>query len=384
MSLEKFDFGKISDVEEVDGVVNNSDSFLDILPKDENTHLPSEFYDCCCGSGKNVTNLPFSITCLSERMINSMIDHMGEIEGKCMVLCGTGARASCLIGMYHGVVNKLSAEETLDWAEEQSLPFVTKPVLRNIAFAHLKKREMGTIIFRQLFEGESSTYSYILACEETREGVIIDPVVETAERDAQLIKEMGITLKYGINTHCHADHVTGTAKLREEFPEMQSVIAEASGARADWKVHHDDKIRFGNRLLTCKSTLGHTSGCMTFVLDDLSMCFTGDVLLIRGCGRTDFQEGSSSTLYDSVHNEIFTLPPNTQVYPAHDYRGRTSSTVGEEARYNPRLTKTKEEFGEIMDNLGLAYPKQIDRALPLNLVCGVHELLEPSTTEEKK
>eukprot|EP00604_Paraphysomonas_vestita_P001957 CAMPEP_0174821708 /NCGR_PEP_ID=MMETSP1107-20130205/9211_1 /TAXON_ID=36770 /ORGANISM="Paraphysomonas vestita, Strain GFlagA" /LENGTH=211 /DNA_ID=CAMNT_0016039029 /DNA_START=120 /DNA_END=756 /DNA_ORIENTATION=+ len=200
--------------------------------------------------------------------------------------------------------------------------------------------------------------------------ILIDPVLETAERDAQIITELGLELKYALNTHCHADHVTGTGKLKTLLPGTKSVIAELSTADADVKINDGDRIEFGSRFITGISTPGHTAGCFSYVLDDNSMIFTGDALLIRGCGRTDFQGGSAATLYDSIHSRVFTLPDSCVVYPAHDYKGRMSSTVDEEKRFNPRLTKTKEEFVELMGNLNLPYPAQIDRALPLNFRCG--------------
>uniref|UniRef100_A0A6T8PRG9 persulfide dioxygenase n=2 Tax=Hemiselmis andersenii TaxID=464988 RepID=A0A6T8PRG9_HEMAN len=229
------------------------------------------------------------------------------------------------------------------------------------------------LIFRQLFEKTSSTYTYLLADEKTREGILIDPVVETAERDAALCKDLGVKLTYAVNTHCHADHVTGTGKLKDLIPGCKSAISTASGAKADEKFDHGKVFTIGSHKLAVRATPGHTDGCVTFVLNDGEACFTGDAVLIRGCGRTDFQAGNSEMLYDKVHEEIFSLPESCVLYPAHDYKGHTSSTVGEEKTLNPRLTKTKAEFVEIMANLGLPYPAQIDRALPLNMVCGIQD-----------
>jgi sulfur dioxygenase len=233
----------------------------------------------------------------------------------------------------------------------------------------------SSLFFRQFFEGESFTYTYLLACNDTKEAILIDPVVETAQRDADYIKEMGLHLKYAINTHCHADHVTGTAALKGFFPDMVTAIAKSSGARADLLFEDGDKLEFGSRSILCMSTPGHTDGCFSFVLDDSSMVFTGDALLIRGCGRTDFQAGNAETLFDSVRTKIFSLPDACAVFPAHDYKGRTQSSIGEEKQFNLRLNlgKSKSDFVAIMDNLNLAYPKQIDRALPLNMRCGYDE-----------
>jgi sulfur dioxygenase len=224
-----------------------------------------------------------------------------------------------------------------------------------------------------LFEKESSTYTYLLADNATKEAILIDPVIETAERDAKLIGELGLTLKFAINTHLHADHITGTGKLKTLLPGSLSAISAVSGAQTDRKLAENYQIAFGSRFVKAISTPGHTEGCMSFVLDDDSMAFTGDTLLVRGCGRTDFQGGSASNLYDSVHSKLFTLPDDCAVYPAHDYKGCTMSTIGEEKALNPRLTKDRAGFVEIMDNLGLSYPKKIDVALPANEKCGIFE-----------
>eukprot|EP01025_Chloroclados_australasicus_P001066 TRINITY_DN10327_c0_g1_i2.p2 TRINITY_DN10327_c0_g1~~TRINITY_DN10327_c0_g1_i2.p2 ORF type:complete len:368 (-),score=47.06 TRINITY_DN10327_c0_g1_i2:345-1448(-) len=227
------------------------------------------------------------------------------------------------------------------------------------------------LIFRQLYESESSTYTYLLADADSLEAVLIDPVYETVERDIAVIKDLGVKVLYAINTHCHADHITGTGKLKKLLPGIQSGIAKASGAKADFLFQDGDEIKFGQHSLKVMSTPGHTDGCTTFYTPAAGgLCFTGDALLIRACGRTDFQQGSPDTLYESVHSKIFTLPDQTAIYPGHDYKGRTRSSVGEEKQLNPRLTKTKPEFAELMKNLGLPYPKKIDASLPANMVDG--------------
>ncbi|ROT75645.1 persulfide dioxygenase ETHE1, mitochondrial [Penaeus vannamei] len=230
------------------------------------------------------------------------------------------------------------------------------------------------VLFRQLFDRETCTYTYLLADTQTKEAVLIDPVIDLAERDAKLVGELGLELKYVMNTHVHADHITGTGLLKKLVPGCQSVIAEVSGAVADVLIKHGETVKFGEHELEVRSTPGHTNGCVTYVSHNLKSVFTGDALLIRGCGRTDFQEGSAETLYESVHSQILSLPEDYVVYPAHDYKGNTSSSVGEEKQFNPRLTKPKDEFIEIMNNLGLPYPKKIDISLPPNKVCGLYNL----------
>ncbi|XP_048476739.1 persulfide dioxygenase ETHE1, mitochondrial [Rhincodon typus] len=230
------------------------------------------------------------------------------------------------------------------------------------------------LLFRQLFEKVSCTYTYLLADAETREAVVIDPVRETADRDVRLIQDLGLKLLYAANTHVHADHVTGTGQMKKQIVGCRSVIAESSGAAADLHVRDGDTVTFGRFGLEVRATPGHTNGCVTYVLNDRSIAFTGDALLIRGCGRTDFQQGSSESLYRSVHSQIFTLPDQCLLYPAHDYTGQTVTTVGEEKRLNPRLSKSLPEFIEIMNNLKLPYPQQIDQALPANMVCGLQDI----------
>lgn len=166
---------------------------------------------------------------------------------------------------------------------------------------------------------------------------------------------------FSVNTHMHADHITGTGLLKKLIPSLKSGIAESSGAQADFYVKAGEKIKFGNHELEVRGTPGHTAGCVTYVCHAQGCAFTGDAVLIRGCGRTDFQEGNPDTLYDSVWNQVFSLPENFKLFPAHDYKGRTVTSVHEEKTMNPRLTKPREEFVKIMNELGLPYPKKIGK-----------------------
>ena len=228
------------------------------------------------------------------------------------------------------------------------------------------------LIFRQLFDPASSTYTYLLADRETREAVLIDPVFEQVRRDAALICELGLNLTWTLETHVHADHVTGAWLLKQRTGSEIATGAESGAQGADRYLRQGDKIDFGKRWLVALSTPGHTDGCLTYVLDDKSMAFTGDALLIRGCGRTDFQQGSCSNLYRSVHERIFTLPDQCLLYPGHDYRGLTATSVAEEKAYNPRLggMLSESDFAGYMANLKLAHPKKLDVAVPANLQCG--------------
>merc|ERR1712002_130629 len=172
-------------------------------------------------------------------------------------------------------------------------------------------------MFRQLFDRESCTYTYLLADSVSKEAVLIDPVIELSERDASLVKELGLNLKYVMNTHVHADHITGTGRLKKLSPGCESVLSENSGAKADLLVKEGNTIKFGNQCLEIVETPGHTAGCITYIDRSNGRAFTGDALLIRGCGRTDFQGGSASTLYKSVWSKILSLPENFSLYPAH-------------------------------------------------------------------
>lgn len=226
------------------------------------------------------------------------------------------------------------------------------------------------MIFRQLFEPQTSTYTYLVACARTGEAALVDPVYEEVEAYAKLLADLGLTLRYSLETHVHADHVTAAATLRERFG-SQSVLHARGGADcADVLVQDGDVVKVGDLELHVLYTPGHTSGDVSYLVEDRLL--TGDALFIGGCGRTDFQQGDAGTLYDSVSNKLFTLPPDTLVYPGHDYNGNTVSTIRQEIAKNPRLGagKTRDEFVEIMRNLKLAYPRFIDRALPANRACG--------------
>lgn len=233
------------------------------------------------------------------------------------------------------------------------------------------------LVFRQLFDAASSTYTYLLGEPRSRRAIVIDTVFEQHSRDLALLRELDLQLDAAIDTHCHADHVTG-AWLMQRATGCRIGVSrryEPPIRNADLLLDHGDRIAFGTRHLDVLATPGHTEGCMTLVLDDRSMAFTGDALLIRGTGRCDFQHGSASRLYRSIVQNIFTLPDECLVFPAHDYTGRTASSVGEEKMHNPRIGGAADErdFVGFMENLDLPHPKQIDVALPANLRSGQPE-----------
>lgn len=225
------------------------------------------------------------------------------------------------------------------------------------------------MIFRQFFDNVSSTYTYLLADRERHEACLIDPVIEHVGEYLQWIQECGMRLVYAIDTHTHADHVTGAGRLRE-FTDCATVIGLESRAEcANLKVREGETIRMGSLALKVIHTPGHTDDSYSFLLSD--RVFTGDTLLIRGTGRTDFQNGDSYQAYDSLFNKLLRLPDATWVYPAHDYRGWTVSTIGEEKQHNPRLkVRSAEEYAELMASLKLPTPKLMDIAVPANWACG--------------
>ena len=247
------------------------------------------------------------------------------------------------------------------------------------------------MIFQQLFESQTSTYTYLLACEKTREAVLIDPVLDCIERDLKLISELQLNLVYVIDTHIHADHITAAGELRRRAHTLGVAAGTAAGAAssgpvlktavsagakvvcADVSLKQGSQIQFGEQTLAVFETPGHTDSCICLYSKREGVVFTGDTLLIRGTGRTDFQQGSAAMLFESVKQNLFTLPPETKVYPGHDYKGFTSSTIDAEMKWNPRLGggKSKTEFMKIMSELKLADPKRIHEAVPANMGCGV-------------
>lgn len=229
------------------------------------------------------------------------------------------------------------------------------------------------MIFRQLFDHETWTYTYLLADADTQEAVIIDPVLEQVPLYERLLKELDLKLMLAIDTHVHADHVTALGDLRGRLG-VRTVHGEGSKASCvDKFVADGEFLSFGKHQLEALATPGHTDDSFSFYLkaDGKRMVFTGDTLLIRGTGRTDFQNGDAGVQYDSLFEKLLKLPEDTVVYPGHDYRGMNESRIGEEKLFNPRLqVKDKAEYRILMASLKLADPKFMDVAVPANLACG--------------
>lgn len=239
------------------------------------------------------------------------------------------------------------------------------------------------LIFRQLYDIETGTFTYLLADSESHEAALIDSVSEQVARDMRLLKELDLNLIYLFETHVHADHITGVSQLKEHFPNAASVVSKYGGAPcANHLTDGGDQYQIGPYQIQVLATPGHTNGCVSYYVPSAGMVFTGDALLIRGCGRTDFQQGNAGTLFDSVTQKLFTLPDSTMVYPGHNYIGLTTSTIGEEKRCNPRLAnQSREGFIALMAELKLPYPKKIGESVPANLKCGKREETPESITQ---
>jgi glyoxylase-like metal-dependent hydrolase (beta-lactamase superfamily II) len=226
------------------------------------------------------------------------------------------------------------------------------------------------MLFRQLFDQDTWTYTYLIADPQTKEAALVDPVLEQVERDYQLINELGLTLRYCLETHVHADHITGTGKLRE-LTKCEGIVPEnAQVACASGVIKDREVLQVGDVTIDAIATPGHTDSHNAYLVNGTHL-LTGDSLFIRGCGRTDFQSGNAGLMYDVVTQHLFNLPDETLVYPGHDYKGQSVSTIGEEKRFNPRfMGRDRANFIEFMKNLNLPHPKKIMEAVPANQGCG--------------
>lgn len=230
--------------------------------------------------------------------------------------------------------------------------------------------DSNSVIFRQLFDNNTSTFTYLIACAKTRKALLLDSVDKKIDLYNRLLKEFELDLIYALDTHVHADHITAMQLLKQAH-HCKLLMGEHTPATGVDKLLRDNEtIRIGEITLQTLYTPGHTKESCSFLLNE--KIFTGDTLFIRGTGRTDFQNGSAKEAYNSLFNKILNLPKNQLVYPGHDYNGMNISTIGEEIQFNPRLqVSSSHEYANIMDNLNLPYPRYIDVAVPANLKCGL-------------
>ena len=226
------------------------------------------------------------------------------------------------------------------------------------------------MLFRQLIDPITSTYTYLFADRVNKTAVLIDPVFEQVERDLQLLIELGLQLSYCLETHIHADHITGSGKLRTATGCLGVVPNNSQVTCADRFLEDGEILEVGEIQIQAIATPGHTNSHLAYLVNNKYL-LTGDSLLIRGCGRTDFQGGDAGVLYDVVTQKLFTLPDDTLVYPGHDYKGQTVSTIGEEKQFNPRFVgRDRFNFIQFMASLNLPYPKKMAKVVPANQKCG--------------
>lgn len=373
--------------EAVEELIKHVKAWICMLSPAETKQADSRTKEIVTGAGVSWEDVTFVGPVPAEGQAEAVMDALDRLPRPIVISCASGNRAGAGLLLWTALKRNCTAASAELLAKDMDLKFFTRcttcgPMREWVASklpgeqAVILPRELKDPFLHQMFDPVTSTFTYLIGCRSTGEAILLDPVREQKERDLRILDELGFKLRYVLNTHVHADHVTAGGLIRNERPEVQTVISEISGAKGDVKIKHGDVISFGAVQLEVRSTPGHTAGCASYVLrppDMPAMVFTGDALLIRGCGRTDFQQGDAEQLYDSVHTQILSLPPDTLVYPGHDYKGCNVSTVKEEKLYNPRLSKTKEEFLQIMKDLKLPHPKQIDVAVPANMLCGIQD-----------
>lgn len=376
--------------EAIETIATHVKSWIDLLTENEMQEDDGARMQALKSLGVAVEQHPCNSQ-TDEAGAEKLLEAMARLPRPTMISCRSGNRAGSALLLFLAKQRGCTAETAHQLATDMDLKFWTRCtscgpqrdwVLKQLpngkVMAPLLQKTHGSVV-QQLFDPVSCTFTYLIGCLSCKTALLIDPVLEQQHRDLAMVDELGFDLRFVLNTHVHADHVTSGGNIKKERPTVHTIISEVSQAKSDFRVRHGDSIRLGMLELEVRATPGHTAGCLSYFLrpssshDGPGMVFTGDALLIHGCGRTDFQQGDSEQLFESVHKQIFSLPDETLVYPGHDYKGRNVSTVGDEKTFNPRLSKSKEEFKKIMSELNLPYPKKIDTAVPANMVCGIQD-----------
>eukprot|EP00916_Digyalum_oweni_P015779 GHVL01025915.1.p1 GENE.GHVL01025915.1~~GHVL01025915.1.p1 ORF type:complete len:396 (+),score=92.35 GHVL01025915.1:31-1218(+) len=349
---------------------NKIKSLLYLCTSDEDQQIPS---DVCNENGVEFKHYPISNNNLNTVSASALEGLIGSMPKPILIQCKTGRRASAAACIY-------AASQGYDEIYK-TLNFIDKPDLVKWVRSYIYGKKINkNNSFIQLFDSKSSTYTYIISCINTRECIIIDPVKNQIERDLNILSKYSLKPKYAINTHIHADHITGTGDLKRILG-VPTVIGKLSTkAKSDMYVGEGEKLYFGNSYITVIETPGHTSGCISLLLDDESKIFTGDCLLIGGCGRADFVGGDSNILYDSINKILKNVDSECYVYPGHNYEGILYSTIYEENVYNKRVRKfinmkseiiSEDEFVGIMNNLNITKPHGYEDIVKANFENGV-------------
>lgn len=325
----------------------------------------------CTGSNTNYRRLqhPLVASLQEQQLIRSNALRMGiDTAENGAVIDANGCELDWLFTLGTALKGKLLETVAVPELREQAQSVAKTLLESDSARSYV---DQSKLIFRQLFDRESCTYTYLIADPHTRQAILVDPVLEQLDRDLQILRELNLVLRYCIETHVHADHITGAGQLRSRTGCRIIVPEGAPVNNADYKMTHAEILKLGMIEMIAITTPGHTDSHMAYLINEIHL-LTGDALFIRGCGRTDFQGGAAELLYDAVTQKLFSLPNETFVYPGHDYHGRTVSTIGEEKRWNPRFAnRERSEFIELMGALKLPHPKKMDQAVPANESCGI-------------
>lgn len=354
-------------VEAIEWVASQCKSWIVMLTHAEQNEQDIASLEELATTGLAIEQHPFSAAYVQDAAVEKLLEAIERLPKPLLLQCDTGGRASAVFMLYLARKRGYTAQGAQQVAQDMALKFWTGcaprwgllrewlwhqlPDGREMQLEHLQRKASGAVV-QQLFDFASSTFTYLVWDISTKSALLIDPVPTQKDRDLATVAKLGLELLYTLHTHVHANH-TISGRISKE---RQAVHIDVPGTQAQCERHFKpgDNVCLGQLSLEVRATPGHTAGCVSYVLhgsEGPSMAFTGDALLIRGCGRTDSSEGNSYQLHNSVHAQIFSLPDDTIIYPGHDYKGRNVSTVAEEKQFNPLLIKSKEDFAKLMLDL---------------------------------